>query len=289
MMYNEEMEGLQHSQNFIRDADLIRKLLKKTDLTEKDTVLDIGAGDGIISKELAKRAKKVISIELDPQRVAHLQSEFQRFSNIELLQQDFFHYNLPEIKYKVFSNPPFDRISEIIRTFLDAKNPPETLYLFMQYEAAERFIGRPKMTQIAAIYNPAFEIKSISQVHRSEFVPIPNVDVLVVEFTKRKKPLIPSPQMPIYQDFIAYMFNQWQPTVLDSLKRVFTHQQRKRIADDLLIEGAKPSELDFRQIYSLFEVFMKYVPIETKKIVEGAYAKLQTQQGTIQKVHRTNV
>jgi 23S rRNA (adenine-N6)-dimethyltransferase len=284
-------EQLWHSQNFVRDPDLIKKLLKKTDITSSDTVLDIGAGDGTITKELAAKAKKIISIELDPQSVENLRILSERKSNIEVVNQDFFTYPLPSTKYKVFSNPPFNRISDIVRTFLDAKNPPSTMYLFMQWEAAERFIGEPlgKMTQIAAIYNSLFKIEIVSKVHRSEFVPMPNVDVVFAQFTRRTKPLIEAEQIPVYRDFVTYLFNQWQPTVLDSLKRVFTHEQRKRIVKELRIDNLRPSELTFKQLYSLFEVFMKYVPKETKKVVEGTFQKLKGEQKNIQKTHRSLV
>jgi 16S rRNA A1518/A1519 N6-dimethyltransferase RsmA/KsgA/DIM1 with predicted DNA glycosylase/AP lyase activity len=157
----------------------------------------------------------------------------------------------------------------------------------MQEEAAERFRGEPKMTQIAAIYHPLFEIKVAGKVNRFEFIPVPNIDIVLASFHLRKKPSIASEETDLYRDFIAFMFNQWQPTVLDSLKRIFTHEQRKRIARDLKLDKVKSSELSFPQINSLFKVFLQYTSKDVKSIVEGSYRKLQDEQKTLDKVHRT--
>lgn len=283
------MNELQHTQNFIRDAKTVKSLLKKTDITSKDIVLDIGAGDGLIAAELSKVARSVIAIELDPQSVQNLQISFANSENVTILAQDFFQYPLPQGKYKVFSNPPFDRTADIVRRFLDAANPPESIYLFMQQEAAERFTGQPKMTQISAIYYPEYEVKVASKVHRSVFVPIPNVDVVLASLTKRKRSLITAQSLSIYRDFIAYSFNQWQPTILDSLKRIFTNEQKKKIRKSLKIDKQKPSDLSHAELIGLFETFMKYVPAQTKEIVKNSYSKQEERNQQIIKLHRTRI
>ncbi len=284
-------EQLSHSQNFIRDSDLIKKLLKKTDIYGKDTVIDIGAGDGMITKELSKVAKKVISIELDPQSIQNLQITLADKTNVEILPQDFFQYQLPVENYKVFSNPPFNRTADIVRKFLDDSNPPSSMYLFMQKEAAERFIHKDngKNSLISLIYFSTFEISAVSKVHRSSFVPIPNVDVVLTSFKKRKKALFDGIMRTSYNDFLSYVFSQWQPTVIQSMKNLFTKEQLKRIEKDLKLKGLKPTQISFKIWKKLFETFRNYVSPLKQEIILGSYEKQLLTQSSLEKIHRTRI
>ncbi len=280
---------LQHTQNFIRNESIVKRLIRKSNISGKDIVIDIGAGEGIITKELAKVSKEVHAIESDPSLYQNLLQLTSRFPNIKVLNQDFFTHQLPQGPYKIFANPPFSRTADIIHKLLDSKNPPTDSYLFLQREAAERFIPQKdyKNTQISLLYHPWVQVEIISKISRTSFVPTPSVDVVFTHFSLRKKPLIDRDLKLLYQDFISYTFNQWQPSVLDSLKRVFTYNQQKRIKKDLKIISQTPSELSFSQWAKLFDVFVKYTDTTTKSLVKGYFKSLSRRQENIEKTHQT--
>jgi 23S rRNA (adenine-N6)-dimethyltransferase len=182
-----------HSQNFLVSRELVKKLIRNSSISSTDTVLDIGSGRGIITRELLKITSHVIPIEKDPQFTKH--------------PQDFLTYPLPTYPYKVFANIPFSITGDIIRKLLQSQNPPSDCYLIVQNEAAQKFTIHPQTNTLAALlYYPWWEIKVFHQFSRSDFRPIPQVDSVLLHLKPRPNPLLPLQQKTAYYDFIAFSF-----------------------------------------------------------------------------------
>lgn len=113
-----------YSQNLIRSPLLVKRLLNRSRISCDDIIIEIGAGKGIITKELAKRCKKVVAYEIDPSLYTELSCDLARHSNIELINSDFLKSTLPKCDYKIFSNIPFNFTSRILDKLLKADNPP---------------------------------------------------------------------------------------------------------------------------------------------------------------------
>src|SRR5258706_13229619 len=94
---------LKFSQNFVKDPALIAGLLTKTNITKADIVLEIGAGNGIITNELSLKAGEVIAFEKDKDLAKRRNVDVSP-SNVRLLNEDFLNLPLPKYKYKVFAN-----------------------------------------------------------------------------------------------------------------------------------------------------------------------------------------
>ena len=179
------------SQNFLVNRELVKQLVRGTSISSSDTVLEIGSGRGIITRELLKITPHVIAIEKDPRFTKH--------------PQDFLDYPLPKTPYKVFANIPFSITGAIVRKLLQAPNPPQDCYLIMQAEAAAKFIIHPKANTLSAIlYYPFWDIRIVHRFARTDFSPTPAVDSVLLRLTYRPTPLVSSPTA--YQDFIAHSF-----------------------------------------------------------------------------------
>lgn len=177
------------SQNFLVNRKLVKQLVRGSSISSSDTVLEIGSGTGIITRELLQITPHVIPIEKDPKLTKH--------------PQDFLTYPLPKYPYKVFSNIPFSITGDIIRKLLQSPNPPTDCYLIMQSQAAAKFIIQPKANTLAAIlYYPFWDIQIIHRFARTDFSPDPAVDSVLVHFTPRALTI----NKFAYQDFIAYSF-----------------------------------------------------------------------------------
>ncbi|MBU1071510.1 hypothetical protein KKG65_03845, partial [Patescibacteria group bacterium] len=134
---------------------------------------------------------------------------------------------------------------------------------------------------------PWFKMRVITNINKNEFVPVPKVNVVLAELRKRKQPLVEEQFRQWYRDFVVYGYNQWQPTILDAFKDVFTSKQRHLLANNLEIKKTKPSDLTITQWLKLFEVFMAHTTPEGKKVVEGSESRLRKQQKGLKKLHRT--
>jgi len=181
------------SQNFLINRELISKLIRGSSISPADTVLDIGSGQGVITRELLKITSHVISIEKDPRFTDH--------------PQNFLTYPLPVYPYKVFANIPFSITGDIMRKLLNAPNPPSDCYLIVQAEAANKFMVRSGPNTMAALlYYPWWEIQTVYKFKRSDFKPAPKVDSLLLHLIPRSKPFIPALQKNAYFDFVAHTF-----------------------------------------------------------------------------------
>ncbi len=278
---------LWQSQNFLRRPEFVGSLIERTIIKNSDLVVEIGPGKGIITHELAKRAGKVVAVEVDPRLAASLKASFQDTKNIQIIEADFLKWRLPDNLYKVFSNIPFNMTADIIRKLTEDRNPPQVAYLVMQDKAAFRFMGRPKNSQTSILITPWFEIRIISNIDRREFIPIPNINAVLAKFEKREQPLVKEEYRQTFRDFVVYGYNQWQPNILDAFKELFSPRQRSILERELKIRNLKPSDLTIEQWLKLFETFLNFVPQEKKDIVRGTERKLKEQQKRLQKWHRT--
>src|SRR3989344_7206331 len=147
-------KSIKYSQNFLVDPNLVDKLLDLVSLSKEDTVLEIGAGEGIITKALLDKCKKVIAYEIDKQLVKNLNNKFFNQNNLELRNEDFLNQTLPKFPYKVFSNIPFNVTSAVIKKLTLGENSPQEAYLIVQKEAAIKFLGKPydnKNSQVSVL------------------------------------------------------------------------------------------------------------------------------------------
>lgn len=281
------MHKLWQSQNFLRRPEFVASLVEKADISHNDLVVEIGPGRGIITQPLAKRAGCVIAVEIDPELATGLRTHLQNLTNIRIVQADFLRWQLPQEPYKVFSNIPFNMTTDIVRKLTEDGNPPQVAYLIMQDKAVFRFMGKPKESQISILLKPWFRIGIVANIDRREFAPVPKINAVLAEFRKREQPLVEPESRQWFRDFVVYGFNQWQPTILDAFREVFSPKQRSIIERELGIRGAKPSDLTLEQWIKLFEAFTIYVPSDKKGVVRGAEERLERQQKSLKKCHRT--
>ncbi len=282
--------NLQHSQNFLRDPKLVQELIQKSSLRKEDTVLDIGAGKGIITELLAKSVKSVIAIEPDTNLYSYLQDKFKEYRNVHIQKIDFLKSDLPKEQYKVFSNIPFGITADIIKKLLGAQNSPEDSYLIVQEEAAKKYAGKPyaRETLLSILHKPWFNFSVVYNFKRNDFTPIPQVNSVLLRIEKLKKPLISQHTATVFKDFVAFGFTSVRPNLKKGYKNVFGHIQFLKLADEFNFSpDAKPTDLDFEQWLGIFNYFVIGVEKRRQKQVTGAIAKLSEQQKSLDKIHRT--
>jgi len=243
------------SQNFFHNRKLIIKLLGRSSIGKNDLVLEIGPGKGIVTEQLLKQAQHVLAVEIDRYWYNYLQKGFNSTNNLTLYLEDFLNFRLPVLPYKVFANIPFSIEGKIIRKLIDAQNPPEDCYLVMMKEVAYRLAAPYKDNMFSVLHKPWFELSIYYQFRRTDFIPVPSVDVVMLRFTKRTDSLLPWTEKAKYQQFIKTGFGQGQP-VLQNLKKSYG---RKRVVTELiklnLNKEVKPGFVSIEQWVRLYRIF----------------------------------
>jgi len=175
-------------QNFLKDNRALKKIIDSANLSEKDIVLEIGPGKGVLTKELLPRVRKVIAIEKDYRMIEYLQEKFKDSQNLELISGDVLHpvEHIP-YPYKVVANIPFYITAPILRMFLESKNPPEQMTLIIQKEVAQRICDKKKMSILALSVLFYADAKIISYISKRSFSPAPKVDSAIIQIIPKKK------------------------------------------------------------------------------------------------------
>lgn len=274
------METRQHrqvclAQNFLRSPKLARRLVGMSTIGPSDTVYEIGPGNGIITAALASTAKHVIAIEKDPELVRRLRERFRLIDNVEIVEKDFLAYSFrtrrshgalsltverwtSASEYKIFASIPYNITAQILRKILYERSNIGEGYLILQKEAAKKFSGSPKETLVSILAKPFFECQILSQLRRTDFWPVPNVDSVLLSIKRRIRPLIEMQDVASYRDFVQYGFGRWKPNLKLAFKNVFTYKQWKRLARDLDFPlNATATELSFEQWLDLYYGFRR--------------------------------
>lgn len=282
---------LKNSQNFFKSKILIRKLIEQSNIDDNDIVYEIGAGKGIITKELCKVCSQVIAIEYDRELHQGLIQKLNHYENIELIFGDFLNINLPtKGKFKIFSNIPFNITAKILSKITSLDSSPEESYLIIQEEAAKRYSGLPynKESLNSLMIKPFFELSIINKLKNTDFTPIPNVNIVFLRIKKREKYLLEINSYKTYSDFVSYVFSQVGKELKQRLKKIFTHNQFKRLSKKLQFNiDARTIDLTLEQWIGLFKYYITGVSNDKKLLVKDSSIKLLFKQENLDKKYRS--
>ena len=183
-------------QHFLIDDEVLRLIIDSSKLTPGDTVIEVGPGLGILTREMAGKAGSVMAVELDDNLAKMLNETLVSFENITVINRDILQIEprilLPEsIKYKVVANLPYYITAPVLRHFLEAKVKPEVMIVMMQKEVAEVVVaesGQRSLLSISVQFYGKPEI--ISYVSAQAFYPAPEVDSAILKIDVYPEPVV---------------------------------------------------------------------------------------------------
>lgn len=172
-------------QNFLIDEKVVAALVAAADLTESDVLFEVGAGTGVLTKELAKRVGKVFTFELDRDLIPVLKKELRGFDNVEVINKDFLRFTIDCLRftnYKLVGSIPYQITSPLIHKLLTFEPKPSLVVLLIQKEVAEKITAKPpEATYLSNIVRFLGEVKIINFVPKTAFWPVPEVDGAVIK------------------------------------------------------------------------------------------------------------
>jgi 16S rRNA (adenine1518-N6/adenine1519-N6)-dimethyltransferase len=261
-MLNELPTKKSLGQHWLRDEESLKAIVKAAGVTKDDTVLEIGPGLGTLTKELVKKARKVIAVEFDEVLASRLSSEVAA-NNLIVWQQDIMSLDLTSLplKYKVVANIPYYLTGNLIRMFTDTSMTPETMALLVQKEVAERLAAKSgSMSIIAVAAQLIYEVK-LGRVIRAElFTPPPKVDSQVVIFKKREKPLFKDVDLRAYMRIVKAGFASPRKKLRSSLGAGLgiNKDQADQILQKAKINGnLRAQNLSLTEWHGLYKVVSK--------------------------------
>ncbi len=215
-------------QNFIVNPSVCPRMAEESGIDENSGVIEIGAGIGVLTAELAKRAKKVVVIELDTKLLPILDETLRDFDNIEIINQDVLKTDLDAIieeKFKgmpvyVCANLPYYITSPVIMSLLESRLPLKAITVMVQREAAQRLcapVGSRLSGAVTVAVDYYADAKKLFDVSSGSFMPAPKVDSSVIRMDIRPEPENPVSNEALFFKMVHAAFGQRRKTASNSI------------------------------------------------------------------------
>ncbi|MCK7477554.1 MAG: 16S rRNA (adenine(1518)-N(6)/adenine(1519)-N(6))-dimethyltransferase RsmA [Candidatus Moduliflexus flocculans] len=180
------------------DVNTIHKIAAAGRFSSDDIVVEIGAGIGLLTKDIAQVAKRVIAVEIDPQLVKILHDQFDECSNVEIHSCDILKFDISSIsnnyntKVNVIGNIPYNISSPVIFHLLSSRSVISCFTLMLQKEVVQRLVSLPdnKNYGVPSVLLQMYaDIERLFDVSANCFYPRPKVESSIIQGKFREKPL----------------------------------------------------------------------------------------------------
>lgn len=184
-------------QNFLFNQSFLSRLCDVGELEERDDVLEIGAGIGNLTRVIAKRARKVLAVEIDRRFQPFLEKNLAPYPNVLLLFADFLKIEKERLcsylspPFKVVSNIPFSLTAPILQRLVEFKDVLSAVVITVQKEVADKLLPPPHRhtTPLSLYVTFHFQIERFFTIPKSAFYPHPEVDARVIKMIPQAPPI----------------------------------------------------------------------------------------------------
>lgn len=277
-------------QHWLFDEASLQAMVAAGEISDTDTILEVGPGLGTLTKKLCEKAKKVIAVELDDTLAARLSQDLLRrhsgldpesskkeiasgdtksdwipdqvgddmMQNLEVINQNILDFDTSKLpkNYKVVANIPYYLTSNLIRVMLESVNPPSVMVLLIQKEVAKRIVAKPGDMSILSVAVQFYAQAQLKEVVPAKlFTPPPKVDSQIIQIKRRETPSFPEVDTKKFFQLVRAGFSEKRKKLRSSLSGGLNISKEE--ADRLLEKArispdARAQELTLGQWYQLY-------------------------------------
>jgi 16S rRNA (adenine1518-N6/adenine1519-N6)-dimethyltransferase len=249
-------------QHFLHDRQVLRRIVDVIDPQPEETILEIGAGKGMLTFALAKRKARIIAVEKDTSLVPHLKKK--DFPNVIIIEKDILKVRFKDLlspkQAKVVGNLPYSLSSPILFKVLAEKDSVSFCVFLLQKEFAQRLCARPgskKYAPLSIIFQNFFSTKFHFRVSAASFSPPPEVESGLVSLKKRPLPLFLIARQELFLRFLKGAFRHRRKKLSNNLKKLrlpepFIENILKTCGID---DSLRPEQISLSQFVHLFNCF----------------------------------
>lgn len=215
-------------QNFLINPSVCPRMAEACGADENTGIIEVGPGIGVLTAELAKRAKKVVSIELDTRLLPVLDETLSDFDNVKIINADVLKTDLKKLieeefagmKVSVCANLPYYITSPVIMYLLESRLDIESLTVMVQKEAAQRLcaaVGSRDAGAVTVAVDYYSNANKVFDVSAGSFMPAPKVDSSVIRLDVRKQPPVELKDEKLFFRMVKAVFAQRRKTASNSI------------------------------------------------------------------------
>ncbi len=241
----------QFGQNFLVSDHVLETIVKTADIQPTDTIVEIGPGLGVLTRELCLNAKQVIAIEKDRMMLEVLKETIiektpEAKEKITFVEQDALHFDPSKIatSYKLVANLPYNVATPILENFLIktayTHHQPTKIVVLVQKEVAEKACAKTgDLSVLSLMFQPFGELKIIATVPPGSFFPPPKVTSAILQIIPRTTPLLPKELEKTYLKILHAAFSQKRKMLHKSLQHIMSKEE----VANLLIKAEIPPDI----------------------------------------------
>lgn len=235
-------------QHFL-DRKLAAELVRRARIAPHETVLEIGAGSGALTRELARVATSVLAIEVDPRLAAGLRRTFAVTASVTVIEADALSYPLPREPFRAFGSIPFASTTAIMRRLLDDPRTTMTAAdLIVQWEVARKRTASPPGNVLSLCWGTRWSFEISRRIPAAAFRPMPRVDAALLSIKPLDPPLVPPEEFRSYEKLLRTAFRRAGVPLSVALRPVLKSSDLRRLLRRLgLPPTARPIDLDVHE------------------------------------------
>ncbi len=272
-----EMHGFSFSkslgQNFLIDEGVLSEIIHGSGVDENSGALEIGPGAGVLTRELARTANKVVAVEIDKSLIPLLDYTLNEFDNVAVVNEDVLKVDLKkliadefgDIPVHVVANLPYYITTPIIMKFLEENVPVKSLTVMVQKEVADRMVASPGGKDYGAL-SAAVQFYTIPKiVTKAEphcFMPQPKVASVVIRLEVTERPTVDVKDKKLMFDIIKSAFGQRRKTLLNALSKspyisIGKDSVKEALSEMSLDENIRGEKLSLLQFARLADILLE--------------------------------
>lgn len=216
-------------QNFLIDDNVLQNIVESAEVSEKDTVIEIGPGLGNLTSYILEKNAHVIAFEIDNDMIDILNDRFGKSNNLEIINKDILKVDLTEYinkvqngKVKIIANLPYYITTPIIFKLLEYRKDICSITIMIQKEVAERIIALPHSKDYGVLTintNYLADVDKLFNVPNTSFIPAPNVTSSVIQIvpSEEKEKSLGVKDTEIFKELVKKSFSERRKKLLNSL------------------------------------------------------------------------
>jgi 16S rRNA (adenine1518-N6/adenine1519-N6)-dimethyltransferase len=214
-------------QHFLVDQNILNKVIRTAQIEKEDIVLEVGPGLGEMTMTLARQAKRVITIEIDPKLVEILKEKLASYPNVDVVHSDILKVKFDQIlgqegqRIKVVANLPYQISTPLLFRFIESKQFFSSLTLMIQKEVAERMIASPggkEYSPLSIFVQLVSDLSIRFFIKPSAFFPPPKVESAVIHMVWKSKPMIEFQDEEWFKRVVKGSLGYRRKTLINALK-----------------------------------------------------------------------
>jgi 16S rRNA (adenine1518-N6/adenine1519-N6)-dimethyltransferase len=209
-------------QNFLVDRAVLEQIIAAAELTQDEQVLELGAGTGVLTRELAERVRRVVAVELEQDMLTLLAETTHAYENVEILARNLLYVDPQELfgqqAYKLVANLPYYITAPAFRHFLESASAPRLFVVMVQYEVAQRIIAEPGDLSLLGVSVQFYgQPRVIARVPARAFYPAPKVDSAILRVDLHEQIPLTRPERDRFFRVVQAGFSERRKQVHNSL------------------------------------------------------------------------